>query len=166
MTALLLVLGLMTACGPSDEFTGRWESADNAQASGAVLEGYLEIVVGQYGNDASGVLRVYEDPFLKFPSPLCPCLYLVDGKIRDTTVTFVLNFNHCPAMVGEHSSEGGTTEYVLSLESKSDFSAVGRVLDSSANELQAFDLDRIEYQDELIDELERTCTADSQQDSP
>tara|TARA_B100000029_G_scaffold310204_2_gene302754 strand:- start:510 stop:977 length:468 start_codon:yes stop_codon:yes gene_type:complete len=154
------------ACGPSDEFTGRWESAENGQASGSVLNGYLEIVVGQYGNDASGVLRVYDDPFLKFPSAQCPCMYLVDGKIRGTTVTFVLNFEHCTAMVADHTHEGEKTSYVLSLDSLSDFSAAGRILDANANELQIFDLDRIEYEDELIDEVERTCVMGSQQGNP
>jgi len=92
----LASLVLLTAAGCGllpEDLTGVWRSGEGVTVSWPVLgfQGRVEVVIGQFGRDAAGMLRLFveegefKDNFLFEP---CPCMYLDRVSSDDGALLF------------------------------------------------------------------------------
>lgn len=94
----MAILAAPLACAPSDIFSGRWRSDGERAAEGPLFGGRVELVMGQFGDDVAGVIRLYEDPVFAVPAEGCNCLYLAGGNAQGSDLTLVLDLAACPAL--------------------------------------------------------------------
>lgn len=100
LTALVLAaLFCASACGTDDDVTGLWQTPSGADdvllpQFHAQFAGKLQLAVGQYAKDVSGVMLFYTGDFHKSRRfDLCPCVYVDDGELRSGVLAF--SFTSC-----------------------------------------------------------------------
>ena len=100
LTALVFAtLFCASACGSGDDVTGLWQTppgADDVQLPQfhAQFAGRLQLAVGQYTKDVSGVMLFYTEDFHRsFRFDQCPCVYVDDGELRGGVLAF--SFTSC-----------------------------------------------------------------------
>ena len=98
LTALLLAsLFCASACGGGDDVSGLWQTPPDGddvqlQQFHHQLDGKLQLAVGQYAKDVSGVMLFYTEDFHKsFRFDPCPCVYVDEGELR----VFAFSFTSC-----------------------------------------------------------------------
>ena len=94
---------------------------------------WMELVLGQFGPDLTGIVRVYqEEGFLVPAAGMCPCRFVDNGEVVDSRVGFVfrnpadcpgstdslfvvatLNFDEPGALIDDESGEYLSGELVL-----------------------------------------------------
>jgi hypothetical protein len=92
---LLLLLGLLASCVDEPPYAGVWRSDPTKPLAWPQysLSADAELLVGIYGHDAAGTLRLFvpgKDYAEAFFQPTAPCLYLEDGTATDAALTFGL----------------------------------------------------------------------------
>ena len=121
-----------------------------------MLFGRVELLLGQFGEDVSGVVRLWLDPAYVVPHSTCACIYLKGGRADGDRLTLVPDLDACPAIRDAHP--GGV---LLDLHSKTDTrmegSAVG--IDTGAT-LQELSFERLQGPLERILANERSCPGD------
>lgn len=104
---LTLAFALFTAsCALDPVVDGVWRTEEGVTVSWPALgfQGRVEIVLGQYGEDVAGMLRLYEadmDFKENYLFPVCPCLFLERASFDDGTLVF--DVTPCGAGLGEWS---------------------------------------------------------------
>jgi hypothetical protein len=89
---VLIVLGA-ASCALNPEVDGVWRTEEGVTVSWPALDfqGRVEIVLGQFGEDVAGMLRLYE-PDMDFKEnylfPACPCLFLDRASFDDGVLVF------------------------------------------------------------------------------
>jgi hypothetical protein len=154
---LLLALSLLGAgCGEDEVFTGRWRSDPDKAQEGPVLQGRVELLLGQYGEDVAGVIRQWLDPAYVVPHTTCPCLYLKGGRGEGFRLTVVPDLSTCSEL--DQAFTGGV---LLDLRRTDNLQAEGSVFGIDAETpLQELGFERIEGPLERVFANERTCPGD------
>ena len=159
LRAVLVIITafLLGACGPSDQFTGRWTTPGEGTLNAKIMPNHFELVLGQYGSEISGVLRVYSDPFQLGGWEQCPCMYLTNGQLVGDEASFILRFEGCEYMEALYPQK----QLLLLLSSDGDLSATGDIFDITGTQvLQSFTLERSDFNIEQIEDIEKTCETD------
>ena len=89
----LLLLVCAAGCALDPEIDGVRRTEEGVTVSWPALEfqGRVEVVVGQYGEDVAGMLRLYQpDQDFKenYLFPTCPCLFLDQASFDSGTLVF------------------------------------------------------------------------------
>lgn len=88
--------GVVAGCGPIDEVTGEWHATavldvvrPDAAPAGCYLDDlpYLDLVLGQYGDDVAGLVKLAEDRARATDDDPC-CTPISGGKLRGDRLTF------------------------------------------------------------------------------
>ncbi len=96
---VLATLFCASACSTEDDVTGMWQSppgADDVELPQfhSQFAGKLQLAVGQYAKDVSGVMLFYTEDFHKsFRFAPCPCVYVNEGELRNGVLAF--SFTSC-----------------------------------------------------------------------
>jgi hypothetical protein len=155
-----MVMLCLSACGPTDLFTGQWQSIPgNCQSTGPIPS-CTEIAIGQYGNDGAGIMRIYLNDAFNIPWPTCPCIHLKDGKLIGNSMTLVADLSLCPNL-----AENYPDQITVKIESLDDFLGTLDVIDlANPSESSQIQLDRLE--DDLVQfdssHPQRQCDPDTE----
>lgn len=93
LSIALILATLAGGCSLVPEITGVWRTQEGVTVTWPALdfEGRVELVVGQYGHDVAGMLRLFQDGkefkdnYLFGP---CPCLFLEAASFDDSALVF------------------------------------------------------------------------------
>ena len=157
LLGLALSLSLLAAaCGPTEEFSGRWRSDPDKAQEGPVLQGRIEILLGQYGEDAAGIIRQWLDPAYVVPHTTCACIYLKGGRGEGDRLTLVPDLGDCADLDAAYPDG-----VLLDLRRTDDLHMEGSVFGLEADTpLQGLSFERIEGPLERVFANERTCPGD------
>lgn len=106
--ALAFLHGL--GCGPNDEVSGVWRTFETLplEVTGEADSlcyladrPYVTLVLGQYGYDVAGVIKLYQDPSFSDDVPCCTPIF--QGRLRGDTLKF--GFKACSS--GLEPNDGG-----------------------------------------------------------
>ncbi len=154
---LLLALSLLVAgCGATEEFSGRWRSDPDRAQGGPVLHGRVELLLGQYGEDVAGLIRLWLDPSYVVALTTCPCIYLDGGTGDGDRLRLVPDLESCEELHAAYPDG-----VLLDLRREDDLLIMGSVMDIKAvTALQELSFERIEGPLERVFANERACPGD------
>lgn len=93
----------LAACGGVEDLSGIWQSEsgvpiilyDDVTGPRFLEGGYARLIIGQYGRDVGGVIKIYDSPL--FNKPLCDCSLIHDGHVGGRELSFA--FEGCASTV-------------------------------------------------------------------